>query len=282
MPHPIPTSELPPIERLRAIMHILRAPGGCPWDAAQTHESLAPHLIEESYEVAEAIRSGRRDDMVDELGDVLLQPIFHAEIASETGAFDFDDVANAICEKLIRRHPHVFGGTGEILTDSSTALDPEVVLRQWEQIKSAEKSQGTGATPLSLSQTLLKNANDGMPALMAAQKIQKKVAKVGFDWSDIGPVVEKIREEMFEVEDALTSGDSKAIAEEIGDLLFAVVNLARKTGQEAELLLDAANRKFVDRFQKVEARLASNGVSLEEASLEQMDQAWNATKDASS
>jgi MazG family protein len=274
MPHLIPTSEQPPIERLRAIMHILRAPGGCPWDAEQTHESLAPHLIEEAYEVAAAIRSGWRDELVDELGDVLLQPIFHAEIASETGAFDFDDVARAICEKLIRRHPHVFGDT--------TALDPEAVLSQWEKIKITEKSSKTGETSMTLSHSLLKNANDGLPALMAAQKIQKKVAKVGFDWPEIAPVVEKIREEITEVEEALASGDSKAIAEEIGDLLFAVVNLARKTKQEAELLLDAANRKFIDRFQKVEASLSCQGLSLEEATLEQMDQAWNATKAASS
>ncbi|MDF1813102.1 MAG: nucleoside triphosphate pyrophosphohydrolase [Verrucomicrobiales bacterium] len=265
MPHPVPTSDQPPIDRLRAIMHILRAPGGCPWDAEQTHESLAPHLIEEAYEVAAAIQGGNPDELVDELGDILLQPIFHAEVASESGGFTFDDIANAISEKLIRRHPHVFG--------DSDADNPDAVISQWEKIKAAEKGDKSPE-----EKPFLNQANDGIPALMAAQKIQKKVAKVGFDWPDIEPVVAKIREELEEVEDALKSADDEHIAEEIGDLLFAVVNMARKTGNDAELLLDAANRKFVDRFQKIEKALVDSGNSLEKATLEEMDVAWETAK----
>lgn len=273
MAHPIPTADQPPIDRLRQIMHILRAPGGCSWDAKQTHKSLAPHLIEEAYEVAEAIRSGDRDDIVDELGDVLLQPVFHAEVASETGSFDFDDIANAICEKLIRRHPHVFG--------DADADNPDAVLTQWEQIKAAEKQQKGEIVPGTVQTvpgTILNNSFEGLPALLTAHKIQNKVAKVGFDWPDLPPVVEKIREELSEVEEALVSADNEHIAEEIGDLLFAVVNLSRKTGMQAELLLDAANRKFIKRFQEVEQILAEKEMSLESATLEQMDEAWEQAK----
>lgn len=264
MSAPIPSSELPPVERLRQIMHILRAPGGCPWDAEQTHRSLVKHLIEEAYEVAEAVESGDTNHLVEELGDLLLQPVFHAEIASETGTFDLDDIARSISEKLIRRHPHVFG--------DAVADDPDAVLRQWEDIKAGEKS-----AEYSTSYTI-KKANEGLPALLAAQKIQKKAASVGFDWPDLPPVLEKIREELEEVESALESESNSALGEEIGDLLFAVVNLARKTGFEAELLLHAANRKFVDRFQKVEDGIRLTGKELSESSLEEMDEIWNQVK----
>lgn len=263
MSHPVPSASLPPVDRLRQIMHILRAPGGCPWDAEQSHESLRKHLIEEAYEVVEAIESGDRDAIVDELGDLLLQPVFHAEIASESGGFDLDDVATAICEKLIRRHPHVFG--------DSVVEDSEGVLSQWEQIKAGEKG-------VAKSESILKKANDGLPSLMAAQKIQAKVAKVGFDWPDLGPVIAKIREELDEVEEALESGSQEELSLEIGDLLFAVVNLARKTGNEAELNLHQTNRKFVDRFQQVERMIAERGSSLEDSSLEEMDAAWELAK----
>ncbi|MEM6278981.1 MAG: nucleoside triphosphate pyrophosphohydrolase [Verrucomicrobiota bacterium] len=265
MAHPIPSSDLPPIERLRAIMHLLRAPGGCPWDAEQTHETLLKHLIEEAYEVAEAVESGDRDAIVDELGDLLLQPVFHAEIASESGAFDFDDIASAICEKLIRRHPHVFGEVK--LGDAGD------VLKQWEEIKAAERKEQTIEADY-----FLKKANEGLPALLAAQKIQKKVSKVGFDWPDLVPVLGKIEEEFNEVQEALEQGRKEEIGEEIGDLLFAVVNLARKTGHEAELLLAGTNRKFVDRFQKVEDSLRKSGSCLEEASLAEMDREWERAK----
>ena len=260
---------LPPMDRLRAIMHRLRAPGGCPWDAEQTHESLLPHLIEEAYEVAEAVRSGDRDAIVDELGDLLLQPVFHAEIASETGRFDFDDIATVISEKLIRRHPHVFG--------ESKVEDADDVLRQWEEIKKDEKP--------SEKETAyhIEKSFDGLPALVSAAKLQKKAAKVGFDWPDTAPVVEKIREELAEVEAELAAGDSEKLGEEIGDLLFAVVNLARKAKLDPELWLARANAKFVRRFREVERRLREDrGISLKEATLEEMDAEWDAAKAAES
>jgi MazG family protein len=285
MPHEIPSAELPPIDRLRRIMHLLRAPGGCPWDAEQTHASLVRHLLEEAYEVAAEVRSGNRDELVDELGDLLLQPVFHAEIASETGAFDLDDIARAICEKLIRRHPHVFG--------DASAETPEAVLTQWEAIKAAEKAGSTpaGSTPVERDPVerdpvksstaegyLLKRANEGQPALLAAAKLQRKAAEVGFDWPDLTPVLAKVREEIDEVEEAIAGGSAAEIGAEIGDLLFAVVNLARKAGHEAELLLDEANRKFVRRLQAVEDELRRDGKRLREVDLEEMDAAWDRVK----
>lgn len=277
MPHDIPSAELPPVDRLRRIMHLLRAPGGCPWDAEQTHESLVKHLIEEAYEVAAAIRGGNRDEIIDELGDLLLQPVFHAEIASGAaeGGFDLDDIATAICEKLIRRHPHVFG--------DATADSPDAVLTQWELIKTTEK----GSLNLDgleskegqvVPEYLIKKANDGLPALMAAGKIQGKAATVGFDWPDLPPVIGKVREEIDEVVEAMSSGCDEKVAEEIGDLLFAVVNLARKAGHEAEVLLHAANGKFVKRLQAVEDVLCGAGLTLESASFGEMDAAWDEVK----
>ena len=277
MPHDIPSTELPPVDRLRRIMHLLRAPGGCPWDAEQTHESLVKHLIEEAYEVAAAIRGGNRDEIIDELGYLLLQPVFHAEIASGAaeGGFDLDDIATAICEKLIRRHPHVFG--------DATADSPDAVLTQWELIKATEK----GSLNLDgleskegqvVPEYLIKKANDGLPALMAAGKIQGKAATVGFDWPDLPPVIGKVREEIDEVVEAMSSGCDEKVAEEIGDLLFAVVNLARKAGHEAEVLLHAANGKFVKRLQAVEDVLCGAGLTLESASFGEMDAAWDEVK----
>lgn len=274
MPHEIPSSDLPPLERLRRIMHLLRAPGGCPWDAEQTHESLVRHLLEEAYEVAAAVRGGDRDELVDELGDLLLQPFFHAEIASESGRFDIGDVANAICEKLIRRHPHVFG--------EATAETPEAVLTQWDAIKAGEKA-AAGSDPVRSGTRegyLIRKANEGQPALLAAAKIQRKAASVGFDWPDLAPVLEKVREEVDEVAAVLAAGDGPKIAEEIGDLLFAVVNLARRSGHEAEVLLDAANRKFVRRFQAVEDEIRAGGKRMGEVSLAEMDAAWDRVKAA--
>lgn len=279
MPHSVPSEDLPPLERLQAIMHLLRAPGGCPWDAEQTHESLVKHGIEEAYEVAEAVLSGDRDAIVDELGDLLLQPVFHAEIASEAGRFDLDDVARAICEKLVRRHPHVFGDT--------VAEDAGSVLRQWEEIKDLEKSaNGAGEDPGTEArdgkpagrQSRIGKANEGIPALMAAHKLQNRASRFGFDWPSAEPVLGKIREEVDEVAEVLDGRPNEALAEEIGDLLFAVVNLARKSGFDSELLLRGANRKFVARFEQMEAILEDSEVDLEKASLEEMDRAWEKAK----
>lgn len=270
MPHEIPSPDLPPLDRLRRIMHLLRAPGGCPWDAEQTHESLVRHLLEEAYEVAAAVRSGDRDELVDELGDLLLQPVFHAEIASETGRFDLDDIARAICEKLLRRHPHVFG--------AAEAATPEAVLRQWEAIKVGEKAGLPEAESPRETGYLLRKANEGQPALLAAAKLQRKAATIGFDWPDLPPVVAKVKEEIAEVEAALAAGSREEVAAEIGDLLFAVVNLARKTGHEAEILLHEANLKFTRRFCAVEDELRREGTDLGVASLETMDAAWERVK----
>ncbi len=254
-----------PLAQLRAVMHQLRAPGGCPWDAEQTHESLLPHLIEEAYEVAEAARSGDKAHLCEELGDLLLQPFFHAEIASETGGFTIDDVARGITEKLIRRHPHVFG--------DAKAETSDAVLTQWDAIKNAEK--GGGKKPL------LHGISMGLPALVRAQKLQRKAAKVGFDWPDASPVLEKVREEADEIAQAVHDQDTAQIQEEIGDLLFTVVNLARKLGVDAELALSQANEKFTSRFHQVEERFTTGGRDMSAASLAEMDAVWDEVKEKS-
>ncbi len=258
------TDETPrdPIAELRAVMHRLRAPGGCPWDADQTHESLIPHLIEEAYEVAEAARSGDMAHLKEELGDLLLQPVFHAEIASERGGFTLDDIARNITEKLIRRHPHVFG--------DATVEGSADVLKQWEEIKRAEKGGG--------KQQLLHGVSKALPALMRAQKLQKKAAKVGFDWPDAAPVLDKIREEAQEIAEAMAKMDQAAIEEEVGDLLFSVVNLARKLGVDAEVALSGANEKFTTRFHQLEERAEAGGKNLSKMSLTEMDEVWDAVK----
>jgi MazG family protein len=248
--------------RLRYIVHRLRAPGGCPWDMEQTHESLIPHVLEEAYEVADAIKSGNPELICEELGDLLLQPVLHAEIASETGAFDLDQMAHGLSEKLIRRHPHVFGDASVATTDA--------VLTQWDAIKRQEKgTQKEGH---------LHGVGIGLPALIRGQKLQKKAARVGFDWPDATPVFAKIREEAAELEEAIASGQAAAIEEELGDLLFSVVNLARKLGVESEAALAAANEKFVRRFHAVEASLTAAGLELGKATLKEMDAAWDAVK----
>jgi MazG family protein len=259
---PIPSLDLSPIERLRQVVHCLRAPGGCPWDQEQTHESLIPHVIEEAYEVAEAIRSGDPVAICDELGDLLLQSVLHAEIASETATFDLDRMAHGLTEKLIRRHPHVFG--------DSQAADSEAVLLQWDAIKQLEK----GSTPRSI----LHDVGKGLPALMKSQKLQKKAARVGFDWPDVAPVMAKIREETAELEEAMASGDPAALAHEIGDLFFSVVNLARKLGIDAEAALATTNDRFTKRFMSVESDLAAQGKEMATSTLAEMDAAWDRAK----
>lgn len=254
-----------PITRLRYVVHRLRAPGGCPWDQEQTHESLIPHVLEEAYEVVDAIRSGDPALICEELGDLLLQPVLHAEIASGEGTFDLDQMATTLTEKLIRRHPHVFGDAS---ADTSSA-----VLTQWDAIKRQEKGiQKEGH---------LAGVGNGLPALMRAQKLQKKAARVGFDWPDIAPVFGKIREEAAELEEALAAGHQPSVEEELGDLLFSVVNLARKLGVESEAALAAANEKFIRRFHAVEDALIAQGQKLGEATLEEMDAAWDAGKKTS-
>lgn len=254
-----------PIVRLRKIVHRLRAPGGCPWDREQTHRSLLSNMLEEAYEAVDAIRSDDTPHMEEELGDLLLQVVMHAEIAAETDRFDLDSVAAVVADKLVRRHPHVFG--------NSDATDSDSVLQQWDAIKQQEKG-GNSEKP----EPYLDGVGNGLPALMKATKIQKKAARVGFDWPSNAEVFAKIDEELEEVREAEQGRDRAHFEEEIGDLLFAVTNLARREGMDAESLLAAANEKFRRRFHEVERRLREEGIPLEKAGLEKMDAHWDAIK----
>lgn len=256
------TGEGGAVARLKAIMHRLRAPGGCPWDAEQTHESLVPNLIEEAYETVDAIRRSDEADMREELGDLLLQVVFHAEIAEERGSFDLDAVADGISEKLVRRHPHVFG--------DSSAEDSDQVLRQWDAIKRGEKGEG--------DVSYLQGTGKGLPALVRAAKLQKKAAKSGFDWPDQSGALAKIREELEELESAIDGQDAAVIEAELGDLLFAVVKLASCRKIDPEVLMATANAKFENRFGEMEKLLAASGKPLSQASLSEMQNAWIAAK----
>lgn len=254
------------MERARAIMHRLRAPGGCPWDAEQTHQSLIPNMIEEAYEAVDAIHRGNMADLCEELGDVLLQVLFHAEIAQENGGFTLDDVARTLSEKLIRRHPHIF--------TSQAQLTPDGVLSQWETIKRAEHG-----IPTTLP--YLHDTGKGLPSLMRATKLQRKAAKVDFDWPDATGPLAKVREEATEVEEVLLSTpiDAQHLQEELGDLLFAVVNLCRKLHIDPESALASTNAKFEDRFTKMESSLQAQGISLVQAALPTMEAHWQQAKE---
>ncbi len=252
------------LERLRAIMHRLRAPGGCPWDAEQSHASLVPNLIEETYETVDAIQRGDYPHLQEELGDLLLQVIFHSEIANESGLFGLDEVARGISDKLVRRHPHVFAVSDATTTDA--------VLRQWDEIKRSEK--GHEAKPY------LHGVGKGLPGLLRAAKLQKKAAKVGFDWPLESGVIAKIREEVMELQEAADNHDMDAVSEELGDLLFSVVNLSRFRCVDPELLITAANDKFERRFGEMEKLLTAEGLALGEATAQQMEEAWEAAKSA--
>lgn len=252
-----------PVQRLREIVARLRAPDGCPWDREQTHASLRGALLEETYELVDAIDHADDKNLREELGDLLLHIVMHAQMASERGAFAFDAVATEICEKLIRRHPHVFG--------DQSAADSAEVLRQWEQIKRAEKTERT---------SLLDGLPRALPALMRAQNVQKKVARVGFDWSEAAEVIAKVEEEIAELRAAIAAGAEAEIREETGDLLFSVVNLARKLGQDSEMTLNAATDKFIARFRAVERAARAAGRQVEDCSVEELNAFWDAHKAA--
>ena len=260
------------IRRLIEIMAALRDPvRGCPWDIEQTFASIAPFTIEEAYEVADAIERGAAEDLRDELGDLLLQVVFHARLAEEAGMFDFGGVVEAITAKLIRRHPHVFG--------DADARSPVAVKALWGRIKAEEKRAKTeqrarrGLTTAAQSEAL-----DGvplaLPALSRAMKLQEKAGRVGFDWNDVRAVLEKIREEVVEVEAEIAAGLSQSLTAEVGDLLFAVVNLARHLKVDPEAALRGANGKFERRFAHIERRLAESGRTPESASLSEMESLW--------
>jgi len=259
------------IGRLLEIMAALRTPGsGCPWDLQQTFETIAPYTIEEAYEVADAIARGNLDDLRDELGDLLLQVVFHARMAQEQGVFDFADVVESLTAKLLRRHPHVFG--------EMRGLTPKAVEGLWENIKAAERAK-TGSQP-SGEESALAGVPAALPALTRALKLQGKAGKVGFDWNDPRAVLAKIREEADEIERELGAGDRATAGAEVGDLLFAVVNLARHLDADPETMLRATNQKFERRFAAIERALADRGKSPQAASLKEMDELWNEAKAA--
>ncbi len=248
------------LARLLRIVAQLRGPRGCPWDREQTHQSIRHDLVEECYEALDALDSGNMDEFRDELGDLLLQVVFHAQLASERKKFDFDAVAKGIADKLVRRHPHVFRG--------KKLRDSKQVLKQWETIKKGEKNAHSIFTEMPRS----------LPALLKADKIQRKAARVGFDWRHVNDVVAKVDEELRELKGAMASGDKKQFEEELGDLLFAAVNLARFEKLQAEELLNRTISKFVSRFQYVERAVHKRGRRLEDCSLEELDALWESAK----
>jgi MazG family protein len=245
------------IERLSMIVAQLRAPDGCPWDREQTHESLKPHLLEECYELMEAIDGEDENELKEELGDLLLQVVLHSQMAAEQQRFTLEDVANVIADKLVHRHPHVFGDT--------RLPDSDAVLSHWDRIKRAEKRERVSA---------LDGVPKAIPALARAQKIQGRAARAGFDWSDAEGPLEKVREELQEVE---TASDER-FEEEIGDLLFATVNLARKKRLDAEQALTRATAKFSSRFREMERLAKLRGLELVSLSLDEMDNLWEEVK----
>ncbi len=255
-----------PLQKLLDVMKTLRSEKGCPWDREQTHESLKPFLIEECAELLDAIDDGDKDAVLEELGDILLHVVFHAQIADEGGRFDFADIIETIVAKLVRRHPHVFG--------SAKADDPEKVLHLWKQIKKEEKrSKGI------VRKSLLDGIPRHLPALKRAEDLQRRAAKVGFDWQRPRQIIAKIEEELKELKAALNKGRRRMIEDEIGDLLFSTVNLSRflKTAS-AEELLARTNAKFARRFNYIEDRLREKGRTPETSTIEEMDCLWNESK----
>jgi len=267
------------IERLIEIMAALRTPGtGCPWDLEQDFASIAPYTVEEAYEVADAIARGDLVDLKDELGDLLLQVVFHARMAQEKGSFAFPDVVEAITTKLIRRHPHVFGDARD--------LSPSEVKALWGQIKAQEKADKARARAQAglpeppEAKGVLAGVPTTLPSLTRAWKLQAKASTVGFDWNDARLVLDKIREETAEIEEALAGGDKAAIKEEIGDLLFVIANLARHVDADPEACLTAANAKFERRFAGIEAALEQEGREPMQASLDELEALWQQVKRA--
>ena len=264
------------IRRLIDTMAALRDPiGGCPWDVQQTFASIAPFTIEEAYEVADAIERGATEDLREELGDLLLQVVFHARMAEEAGFFDFGGVVEAITAKLVRRHPHVFGDAGALTSADVKAL--------WGRIKADEKraklaSEARDGRPAETKSGALDGVPLALPALSRAMKLQEKAGKVGFDWNDVRAVLEKIREEVTEVEAEIAQGSAHALSSEVGDLIFAAVNLARHLKVDPEAALRGANAKFERRFAHIENRLAEGGRTPEGASLDEMERLWNEAK----
>ncbi|MGH6808101.1 MAG: nucleoside triphosphate pyrophosphohydrolase [Ensifer adhaerens] len=264
------------IKGLLDIMEALRHPEtGCPWDVVQTFETIKPYTIEEAYEVADAIERGDMHDLCDELGDLLLQVVFHARMAEEAGAFAFGDVVEAVTRKMIRRHPHVFA--------RSDADTPEAVKSQWDTIKQTEKAERQArrakrGLPSDGAASHLGSIQRSFPALVEALKLQERAAKVGFDWSEPEPILDKIEEEIGELRQALREKDRAKVADELGDLIFAVVNIGRHVGTDPEMALRGTNTKFRRRFGHIERELEASGETLDAATLERMEELWQAAK----
>ena len=267
---PLPSFSLRPMDRLVKIMATLRNPnGGCPWDVEQTFATIAPHTIEEAYEVADAIEQNDMDSLKDELGDLLFQSVFHAQMAKELNEFSFDDVVNGVIDKMIRRHPHVFGDQSIKTADEQTV--------SWEDIKATERATKSGAA----DESALAGLTNGLPALIRAEKLQKRAARVGFDWPEVASVFDKLREETSELQVEIdTDGGEARLTDELGDLLFVCVNLARKLNIDAETALRGANSKFETRFRHMERALKGTGRGLKGMELDAMEEAWQGTKKA--
>jgi tetrapyrrole methylase family protein/MazG family protein len=259
------TDQLAPIQHLADIVKQLLAPNGCPWDREQTHQTLRHYLIEETYEFIEAVEEDDADKMEEELGDLLFHVVFHSAIAEKNNLFTIESVARRITEKMIRRHPGVFG--------DKTVSTVEEVWKNWDQIKQLEKAERPKR------EHLLTAIPKNMPALLRAEKLQKRAARVGFDWDHVGPVWEKILEELGELREATHSQNKAHILEELGDLLFSIVNLSRKLDIDPEEALHVTNKKFIQRFAYIEETLTAEGRSLEQATLEEMDRLWTESKD---
>lgn len=272
-----------PIEKLVALMTMLRDNEyGCPWDLEQSLESLVPYTLEEVYEVVDAIDRQNMIDLEDELGDLLFQIVFYSQIAHESNLFSFDDVANAITAKLIRRHPHVFPDGKVTKFGSKSELSPDQVVVNWEAIKQLEKEEKNAKSPTKPENDEVPSVLDDVPvaapALDRARKIQKRVARAGFDWADIKPVLAKLKEEIDELEEAIALGENAQIEAELGDVLFATVNIARHTKTDPEIALRGANKRFENRFKWIERNLAQQGKSVSEVKLDELDQLWEQAK----
>jgi tetrapyrrole methylase family protein/MazG family protein/ATP diphosphatase len=264
MPFEPPSSDLPPLRRLLEIMARLRDPkGGCPWDKEQTFASIAPYTVEEAYEVADAIERNDLKDLKEELGDLLFQVVFHSRMAEEQGAFDFDAVAEAMVDKMVRRHPHVFAG--------QTYADVEEQTAAWDAIKAAERAGKE-------RHSILDDVPPGLPAMTRAVKLTKRAARVGFDWPSTDEVMAKLREELEELQVEIDAADLPKARAELGDLLFVVANLARKLDVDPEDALRACNAKFERRFHHIETALAERGKTPDQSTLEEMDRLWNEAK----
>ena len=252
------------MERLLDIMSQLRNPdGGCPWDLKQTFETILPHTLEEAYEVADAIESGDRDQLRDELGDLLFQVVFYSQLGKEEGSFQFADISNAMADKLLRRHPHVFGDI--------KAKDGDEALANWEAIKQTERTAKQ-------QHSVLDDIPKALPGMQRAAKMQKRAANVGFDWPEVAPVFDKLDEEVAEIHEAYASGEREHVLDELGDLMFMCVNLARHMKANPEQVMRAANDKFERRFRLMEAQLQADGLAMAEQQIDDLEAAWQNAK----